>query len=226
MKTYSKLTNVLRDAAKQVRNCSEKENQELWTAYCSVGDLIYTLVEFGAREPESVSDSCSHRISLTANMVQSFNIVEYLISSGAYWSASAVLRQHMETLSRIIEYRKEKNIVDKKPPNVRNLPFNMAPNYGRLSELCHTSGSEVLGDFSKCEAGEGIATAIPKFREEWSKNFLSLHIAHTLSLALEIWFLQDELYPNDELPNIDDDLLKVSDLLVKTGFWKELNGKS
>jgi len=226
MKTYSKLTNVLRDAAKQVRHFSEKENQDLWTAYCLVGDLIYTLVEFGAREPEIVSDSCSHRVSLTANMVQSFYIVEDLISSGAYWSASAVLRQHMETLSRIIEYRKGKNNVDKKPPNVRNLPFNMAPNYGRLSELCHTSGGEVLGSFSECEAGEGIATAIPNFRKEWSKTFLSLHIAHMLSLALEMWFLQDELYPNDDLPNIDDDILKVSNLLIKTGFWKELNEES
>lgn len=102
----------------------------------------------------------------------------------------------------------------------------MAPNYGRLSELCHTSGREVLGDFSECEPGEGIATPIPKHREDWAKSFFSLHIAHMLSLALEIWFLQDELYPNDELPNIDDDLLTVSDLLVKTGFWKELNVKS
>lgn len=226
MKTYSKLTNVLRDAARQVRSYAEKENQDLWTAYYAVGNIIYTLVEFGAREPEDVSDSCSHRVSLTANMVQSFYVVEDLITSGTYWSASAVLRQHMETLSRIIEYRKGKNNADKKPPNVRNLPFNMAPNYGRLSELCHTSGGEILGDFSECEAGEGIATAIPKFRKEWAKDFFSLHIAHMLSLALEIWFLQDELYSNEELPNIDDDLLKVSDLLVKTGFWKELNGKS
>jgi hypothetical protein len=226
MNEYSKMTNVLRDTAKQVRNHSAKENPDLWTAYCAVGNILYTLVEFGAKEPEDVSDSCSHRISLTANMVQSFYAVEDLITSGAYWSASAVLRQHMETLSRIIEYRKGKNNVDKKPPNVRNLPFNMAPNYGRLSELCHTSGGEVLGHFSECEAGEGIATPIPKYRKEWAKSFFSLHIAHMLSLALEIWVLQNELYPNDELPNIDDDLLKVSDLLVKTGFWKELNGKS
>ena len=226
MNAYSNLANILRDTAKQIRNRSKKENQDLWTAYCTVGTIIHALVEFGSREPEDISDSCSHRVSLTANMVQSFYVAEDLISSGAYWSASAVLRQHMETLSRIIEYRKGKNNVDKKPPNVKNLPFNMAPNYGRLSELCHTSGGEVLGNFSACEAGEGIATAMPKFRKEWSKSFFSLHIAHMLSLALEIWFLQDELYPNDDLLNIDDGLLEVTDLLVKTGFWKELNGKS
>ena len=99
----SKLTNVLKDAAQQVRNVVEKSNDGLWEAYNLVGNLIYTLVEFGAREPNIVPESCSIRVSLTANMVQSFYAVENLISSGAYWSASAVLRQHMETLARIIE---------------------------------------------------------------------------------------------------------------------------
>lgn len=108
METQSKLTNLLRETAKQIRKYSEKENKDLWNAYSVVGNIIYTLVEFGAKEAEHVSDSCSHRISLTANMVQSFYVVEDLISSGAYWSASAILRQHMETLSRIIEYRKGK----------------------------------------------------------------------------------------------------------------------
>ncbi|MBI9083171.1 MAG: hypothetical protein JEZ11_06195 [Desulfobacterales bacterium] len=222
----SKLTKILKEAAKQVRNCSEKENQDLWDAYNTVGDLLYKLVEFGEKDPERVSDSCSHRISLTANMVQSFFIIEELISSGAYWSASAVLRQHMETLSRIVEYRNEKTKIDKKPPNVKNLPFNMAPNYGKLSQLCHTSGGEVLGDFSVSEAGEGVASPIPKFRKEWAKSYLSLHIAHMLALGLEIWFLQDELYPDTDIPDIDDDIIKVANLLVKTGFWKELEVKS
>lgn len=222
----SKLTNVLKDAAQQVRNVVEKSNDGLWEAYNLVGNLIYTLVEFGAREPNIVPESCSIRVSLTANMVQSFYAVENLISSGAYWSASAVLRQHMETLARIIEYRKGENRVDKKPPNVKNLPFNMAPNYGGLSELCHTSGGEILGDFSECSEGEGIATTIPKFREEWAKDYFSLHIAHMLALAIEIYFLQEELYPKIDLPNIDEEILNIANLLVKTGFWKEFNYKS
>lgn len=226
MTINSKLTNVLKEAAQQVRNVSEKENDDLWEAYNSVGNLIYTLVEFGTREPDNVTDSYSNRVSLTANMVQSFYAVEDLISSGAYWSASAVLRQHMETLARIIEYRVGKNRIDKKSPNVKNLPFNMAPNYGRLSELCHTSGGEILGDFSECLAGERIATTIPKFREEWARDYFSLHIAHMLALAIEIWFLQEELYPEVDLPNIDDDILNVANLLIKTGFWKEVNDKS
>jgi len=222
MSEYSKLEKILIESAQKVRVLSKKSNVELLVAYKKVGDLLYTLIEHGAREPDVLTDSCSNRVSLTSNMVQSFHIVEDIISSGAYWSASAVLRQHMETLARIIEYREDNIIRDKKPPNVKVLPFNMAPNYGRLSELCHTSGGEVLGDFSGCAEGEGIATAIPAYREEWSKSLLSLHIAQMLTLAIEIYLLQVELYQKSDLPNIDKDIMEIAKILVETGFWKEL----
>ena len=220
MPADSKLSKILKDAAQQVRNVTEGSNNDLCRACKLVGDLIYDLVQFGGTEPGVVPEGCSERVSLTANMVQSFYAVEDLISSGAYWSASAVIRQHMETLSRIIEYREGKKRDDKKPPNVKNLPFDLAPNYGRLSELCHTSGSEILGDFSECSAGEGIATTVPTFQEEWARSLFSVHIAHMLALAIEIYFLQEELYPGIAMPNIDHGLMNVAKLLVKAGFFE------
>lgn len=47
-----------------------------------------------------------------------------------------------------------------------------------------------------------------------------------LALAIEIYFLQEELYPKIDLPNIDEEILNIANLLVKTGFWKEFNDKS
>jgi Arc/MetJ-type ribon-helix-helix transcriptional regulator len=221
MSEDSRLLMILRNAEQQVRQLSEESNKDLWKAYALVGNLLYVQVEQGAEEPSEVGESCSNRISLTANMIQSFGALENLISSGAYWSASAVLRQHMETLSRIIEYRQGRNRNDKKPPNVKNIPFNMAPNYGRLSELCHTSGSEILGGFSECSESEGVATTVPRFREDWAKDLFSLHIAHMLSLAIEIYLLQQEVHPSAAIPDINEEVLNVANLLVKTGFWKE-----
>lgn len=221
MSEDSRLLMILRNAEQQVRQLSEESNKDLWKAYALVGNLLYVLVEQGAEEPSEVGESCSNRISLTANMIQAFGAVEYLISSGAYWSASAALRQQMEALSRIIEYREGRNQNDKKPPNVKNLPFNMSHNYGRLSEPCHTSGGEILAGFSECPEGEGVATVFPKFRAEWAKDLFSLHIAHMLSLAVEIYLLQQELHPSAIMPDIDEAVLNVANFLVKTGFWKE-----
>ncbi|MCE5276355.1 MAG: hypothetical protein LLG43_14620 [Deltaproteobacteria bacterium] len=221
MSKSSKLKKTLLDTEKQVRKISVKHNKDLWRAYNLVGKVIYTLVDLSSREPTNITESTSNRVSLTANMIQSYSLVEYLISSGSYWAASAVLRQHMETLARIIEYRTGNNKQDKKPPNVKNLPFNMTRNYGRLSQLCHTSGGEVLNDFSISEAGEGIASPVPIFREEWAEIYFSLHIAHMLSLAIEIFYLHKELYPDTELIDIDRDTMRIARILVKTGFWKD-----
>jgi hypothetical protein len=128
----------------------------------------------------------------------------------------------METLARILEYRNGQINSDKKPPNVKILPFRLSLNYGRLSELCHVSGGEVLGDFSKCLEGEGIASAIPIFREEWASSFFSLHIVHMLSLAIEIYLLQKELYTESDLPDINKVIMRVAKILVNRGFWEKL----
>ncbi|OHB66115.1 MAG: hypothetical protein A2Y76_03595 [Planctomycetes bacterium RBG_13_60_9] len=222
MITESKLSTILKEAAQQVNDLSEQLNDDLWTAYELVGNLIFDLVQYGAKEPGTVSESCSRRISLTANMIQSFWVVRFLIASGAYWSASALLRQQMETLSRIIEYREDGNPSGKKPPNVSNLPFRMASNYGRLSQLCHTSAGEILSDFSECSEGEGVAATVPALRDKWAKDFFSLHVAHMLTLAKETQLLYGELHPGDAVPNIDDEMLNIAKLLVKTGFWEEI----
>jgi hypothetical protein len=47
-----------------------------------------------------------------------------------------------------------------------------------------------------------------------------------LALAIEIYFMQEELYPDVDMPNIDEDILNIANLLVKIGFWKEFNDKS
>jgi hypothetical protein len=221
MTAESKLARILKEAAQQAKELSEKSNDELWKSHELVGNLIYVLVQYGAKVPDKVPEGCSKRISLTSNMIQSLCTVEFLVSSGAYWSASAVLRQQMETLSRIIEYREGRHRGDKKPPNVKNLPFKLASNYGRLSELCHTSRGEILSDFSESSEGEGVATTVPTFREEWAKTFFSLHIAHMLALAVEIYLLQEELHPGAVMPNINEEILHIANLLVTAGFWKE-----
>jgi len=78
MSEYSKLEKILDNSAQQVRALSKKANIELWGAYKKIGDLLYTLVEQGTNETDVVTDTCSNRVSLTANMVQSFNAVESL----------------------------------------------------------------------------------------------------------------------------------------------------
>jgi hypothetical protein len=221
--TGPELDQALETAASEVRLTSRKSYGRLWEAYVIAGNLLFRQVAQGTTEVLSVSESQSLRLSLTANLIQSSTVVEHLISSSYYWTATAVLRQHMEVLARIIEIRDGKIVKTASTPNVKHLPFKLAGNYGRLSELCHVSKGEFLAEFAQSPAGEDAASPKPYYRDEWAKELLSIHIAHMLALAIEVYFLQEELYPERELLDVSDPVEKIAQILISAGFWEEIS---
>jgi hypothetical protein len=128
----------------------------------------------------------------------------------------------MEALARIIEIRNGHIVKTATTPNVKVLPFKLSGNYGRLSELCHVSRGEFLADFAQSPTGDDAASPKPYYRDQWSKELFSVHIAHMLALAIEIYLLQEELYPGRELLDISDSVDKIVQVLISTGFWEEI----
>ncbi|MBT9590379.1 MAG: hypothetical protein IV089_05655 [Thiobacillus sp.] len=218
--TMPRLFHLIAKEVGGVRDQSLQRYGRLWDAYITIGDLLSLLISQGAEDPISVSESASQRISLTVNLLQSTTVVEQTISSGFYWAASALLRQHMEALARIMHIRDGKSAIDPRPPKVQVLPFNLASNYGRLSELAHVSSGELLSDFALSSSGEEIATYAPTYREQWSRNFLHIHIAHMIVLSIEINLMHQELYPMRALIDPNDRLQEVVSIFIEEGFWK------
>jgi hypothetical protein len=216
------LYDSIANGAKEVRLLSALQYGALWEAYITMARLLSSLIPQGAEDPVSVPRSASQRISLSANLLQSLTIVEDAISCGFYWAASALLRQHMEALARIIQIRGGKPATDTRPPNVRVLPFNLGQNYGRLSELAHVSSGELLRDFALSSSGEEVATYVPTFREDWSRKLLAVHIEHMVVLAIEIDLLHRELYPKKSLVDLGETLQHVAKIFIQEGYWKEL----
>lgn len=220
----SRLKQAIEAVASQVRSISRQQYGLLWDAYQITSDLLSALVEQGAKESQqAVSESASKRLSLTANLIQSSTIVEHIISSGYYSTSAAVLRHNMETLARIIELRQGKSVIGKNPPNVGVLPMKLAQNYGRLSELYHTSGGELLSCFAESSEGKEIATVMPHYLDEWAKRLIFLHIAFMVMLAIEIGYLHHEIYVGNVLTNIEEPINTVMGILVRTGFLERLD---
>lgn len=215
------LFQCIANAAGVVRSHSASRYGRLWDAYIIIGNVLSSLISQGTEDPVTVSESASQRISLTVNLLQSTTIIEQTISSGYYWAASALLRQHMEALARITHIRNGKSAIDSRPPNVRVLPFNLASNYGRLSELAHVSSGELLSDFALSSSSKEIATYAPTYRAEWSRHLLHVHVAHMVVLAIEIHALHQELYPMKTLINPNSRLQEVATILIEEGFWKK-----
>lgn len=217
----SQLSVTINNTASTVNAESKRNFGRLWEAYIKISDLLWALIKQGTKNPEIVPESASKRISITANLLQSSTIVERLISGGFYWASSAMLRQHMEALARIVEIRSGNSGTEKRTPNVRVLPFRLKQNYGRLSELCHVAGGELLRDFALTSEGEEYASALPVYNDEWSRNLFSVHISHMMVLSIEIYLLHKELYPDIEILEIEDSVLAIIQILTDEGFWKK-----
>ncbi|MBI5558057.1 MAG: hypothetical protein HY885_10490 [Deltaproteobacteria bacterium] len=195
-----------------------------WDAYTAAGDVLHALIEQGAHDPVGeVPEGASKRISLTAGLLQSTAIVEQAITCGFYWAASALLRQHMEALARVIHIREGKPGTEGRPPHVGVLPFRLAQNYGRLSELAHVANGELLRDFSISEIGELVASPLPRYREDWANDLLAVHTGHMITLAFEIHYLHAEIYQGRDLFDVNARLYGVAKILEELGHWKELN---
>lgn len=128
----------------------------------------------------------------------------------------------MEALARIILIRYGKPATDGQSPNVGVLPFGLARNYGRLSELVHVSKGEVLGDFSSIEVSDLVASPIPRYIKNWANDLLAIHIGHMIILAFEINYLHAEVYPGRKLLDVNSEAYRVAKVLEELGYWKEL----
>ena len=214
------LDNAIREAAARVRVETERKLQRLREAHRIIGDLLVRLVHQGAFEASSPTQGQSQRMSLTAGLIQSVSVSNDLIVSGFYWSAAAVLRQQMEAVARVVEIRTGKYKGGTETPHVALLPYGLAQNYGRLSELAHTSHGDLLSDFVQSSAGEEVATSAPYYRDPWAKELLCVHLAHCVALAHEIDLLHRELYVGRNLIKVDEELYPIVRVLVDEKFWE------
>ena len=221
----SPLQQSIQTEESKVRDYSGRQYGRLWEAYETACSLLSQLAQQGGSDSDGKPLNGPERLSLTASLLQSCFILEHLISSGYYVSSVAILRQHMEILARVIELRQGLVKDSKTTPNVKLLPFRLSRNYGRLSEIFHTSSGEYLSCFVEDLENEAVATFLPSYRDDWSRILFAVHIAHLVTLAQEIDSLHKDLYPNKTLISITEELNSIASILAETGFWEELPNK-
>ena len=198
---------VLERMADAVAQESYAKYGGLWDAYVKVCEILSKQIVQGNGNAGAVLGSVSQRISITSGLLQSVVLTEKLISSGYYWGASVILRQHMEALARVIQIRK--GIYDEnKTPNVAVLPINLKENYGRLSELAHLTKGELLSDFA-LDKDRNQATIQPRYIEEYACSFFTVHIKHLMALVCEIDAINREINPDSIQTGNDKSILEI-----------------
>jgi hypothetical protein len=206
---------------KRVREQSGKVARNLLDAHWAALSAIASATDRNSGKAGKTTAELSHLLPLTASFIQGVEICETAISEGLYFSASALLKQEMETLAAVREVR-EKRRQDQKTPNVKSFGA-LSVLYGDLNRMAHVSDKEWLQDFLAVEiSAEAIGAALfTVFNEKLFKLFYALHVVFVAILAIEVEDVLKELY-GEGFNELERKLLgSVVPILAEHGWMKD-----
>ena len=126
----------------EVRSQSKKVYGEFMDAHWLAISVIESATSTVSGKPGNVDDDLAQQLSLTASFIQCIDTCETAISEGYYVSATALLKQEMETIAAIIEVR-NKSRKSGITPNVK--VFNdLAVIYGDLNKVAHVGDANLM----------------------------------------------------------------------------------
>lgn len=180
------------------------------------------MVDRNNLKPAKTSKEISGRLSLTASFLQGIDLCEVTISEGMYVGAAALLKQEMETIAALQEFRSG-NRNERRTPNVANVPGKMARLYGELNSVAHIADAKILSDIISTSISEELtgASIVPQFNGDWAFRYYGMHVVLILLNALEIDQLVTELYGSGKSELEERMIVKAFDILLQTG-WLEI----
>lgn len=170
----------------------------------------------------NTSESISGRLSLLASFIQGITLCETAISGGYYAQAANLLKQEMETVAAIEEYRKDRR-TNRRTPNVKHLPMNLGKMYGELQKAAHVADFEVMQIIHRMEVdGEKKpASFVPVYNQEISKQLYSLHVVLIVLATVAYGELLTEMY-DEGLNDLETEMLySAFKRLEDAGYFDE-----
>ena len=135
-----KLQDRQRKARDIVAKSFRNQNIDLIDAQQSAFTALASMLERRlGEEVQGISEADQGSISLIAQFVVGIEQCKISIEEGLYAQAAALLKQELETVSAIEEYRDDRRKEGKTPKIGHGLTQNYGKVYGRLNEICHPS---------------------------------------------------------------------------------------
>ena len=164
------------DHRREVREHSAKFNLNLVTAHHSA---LNAVISYKNRTPNRIPKGLKDeeknilgRMLLMAQFLQGVDITETAISEGLYAQAGNLLKQELETLTAIEEFRKGKR-KNKNTPNIQNSRYTKFKElYCQYNEIAHPSHEETLEALFLGEKnGHRYAKTNPRFHANVFRKF-------------------------------------------------------
>lgn len=171
------------------------------------------------RKVENVSKEQEGQISLISHFVQGVDLCESSISEGLYSQAAALLKQEVEIVSGIEEYRTKKRIEKKTPSIGRGVTAGFGPIYGQLNEIAHLGRHEIAKNIVSGSVGDLTgASIVPIYQKDLAFALYGQHIHYIILVAKQLEVLFQSIYGEGLNEEEKKWLGGAVGVLVKEGF--------
>lgn len=145
----------------EVREKFKAEFPELTDAHQLVlSALAAVITRHVAKKIEAPSADVEGQIALIAQFLTGVDLCESAIAEGLYSQGAALLKQELETVAAIEEYREGRRADGKTPRIGIGVTQGHGPVYGRLNEISHVSRHEVAKGLVTGQIGDLVGASI------------------------------------------------------------------
>ena len=173
-----------------------------------------------ARRIDKPEEHVEGQICLIAQFLIGIEVCETAISEGLYSQAAALLKQQLETIAGIDEY-KNGNRKEGETPRMSKVgpTAGFGRVYGQLNEICHVSRHQIAKDLVTGQVGETVgANIMPIYNKELAFFLYGQHVHYITLVARQADMLFQDVYGagiNDEEKTYVG--LAIS-IMLKSGF--------
>ena len=173
------------------------------------------------RKFENPSKAQEGQISLISHFVQGVELCESSISEGLYSQAAALLKQEIEIVSGIEEYRTE-NRTEKKTPLIgKGVTAGFGPVYGQLNDIAHLGRHEIAKNIVLGSVGGLIgASVVPIYEKDLAFALYGQHIHYIILVTQQLDVLFQSIYGDGLNEEEKVWLGGAIGVLLKEGFLK------
>lgn len=173
------------------------------------------------RKFQNVSKAQEGQIVLISHFVQGVDLCESSISEGLYSQASALLKQEVEIVSGIDEYRTAKRQEKKTPLIGKGVTAGFGPVYGQLNDIAHLGRHEIAKNIVSGSVGDlNGASIVPIYEKDLAFALYGQHIHYIILVTQQLDVLFQSIYGdglNEEEKGWTGGAIGV---LLKEGFLK------
>lgn len=173
------------------------------------------------RKIDKVDKAQEGQISLISHFVQGVELCESSISEGLYSQAAALLKQEVEIVSGIEEYRSLKRVEKKTPLIGKGITAGFGPVYGQLNDIAHLGRHEIAKNIVSGSIGDlNGASIVPIYDKDLSFALYGQHIHYIILVTQQLDLLFHSIYGEGLNAEEKAWLGSAIGVLLKEGFLK------